>query len=83
MTLALVLVGVAILAIGWRLAAFVLGALGWAVLALIGLSLLAGVPVPLGAVVGAVGLWFASQVVSRTRHGAWRSRLLRGSSLPV
>lgn len=69
------------LAIGWRFAAFLLGALSWVMAAFIVIGLLAG-PVAGAAVPGtfiavAVAVWFGSQVATRLRVGHWRSMVLR------
>lgn len=62
--------------------AVVLGALAWIGVVLVALSVLVGEPVPTGALIGTLMLWVASQLISRAKHGAWRSRLLR-SVLPI
>lgn len=62
--------------------AVVLGALAWIGVSVMVLSVLVAVPVPTGAPIGTLILWIGSQVISRAKHGAWRSRLLR-SVLPI
>lgn len=62
--------------------AVLLGAMAWIGVALIFLSVLVGEPVPTGALIGTLALWVGSQLVSRAKSGAWRSRVLR-AVLPV
>lgn len=66
------LVFVALGAVAWRCAAFVLGLLAWLALVPIALSVLVGVPVPRGAVVLTVLLYAGSHLASRIRKGRWR-----------
>lgn len=72
-----VLIAIVGLALARAIGPFVLGFLAWVGAALIALSLLTGVPVPVAAVAGVVALWCASQALSRAKHGEWRSALLR------
>lgn len=62
--------------------AVVLGALAWIGVGVMALSVLVGEPVPAVALIGTLVLWAASQLISRAKHGVWRSRLLR-SVLPI
>lgn len=62
--------------------AVILGVLAGVGVILMVLSVLVSEPVPTGAVVGTLGLWLGSQLISRAKHGAWRSRILR-SVLPI
>lgn len=62
--------------------AAVLAVAAWVGVALVALSVLVGEPVPTGAIVGTLGLWIGSQLISRGKTGAWRSRVLR-AVLPV
>lgn len=78
MELAPALVVLALVVLAWKLSAFLLGVLSWVALGFVALSLAVGVSVPAAAIVGTVGLWLASQGVSRVRNGSWRSGLLRG-----
>lgn len=75
--MAALLVCIALAGVAWRAAAFVTAALAWFMLGAVALSLMVGVAVPGTVVVGTVGLWLASQAVTRLRHGYWRSGALR------
>lgn len=57
--------------------ATVLAVAAWVGVALVALSVLVGEPVPTGAIVGTLALWIGSQLISRAKRGAWRSRILR------
>jgi hypothetical protein len=77
MNLAVLLIFTALAGLTYRLLPFLSGLTAWVLLALIALSLAAGVPVPLGAVLATVAFWLISQLASRARWGGWRSPLLQ------
>ncbi len=74
--LASILVLAAALALLWTVGSAVLRALAWFFVAAMAISLIAGVPVPTGVVIGTVLCWTGGHAIYRLRHGYWRSPLL-------
>ncbi len=64
---------VAGLALAWRASAFLTGLAAWSALAVVALSVVAGIAVPGAVLLGTAGLWATSQVITRLRRGYWRS----------
>jgi hypothetical protein len=77
--LASILVAVAAAALLWMVGSTVLRALAWFLVAAMAISLIAGIPVPTGVVVGTVVCWAGGHVIYRLRHGYWRSYLLENA----
>lgn len=77
--LASALVVVAALALLWMVGSAVLRALAWFFVAAMAISLVAGIPVPTGVVVGTVVCWVGGHVLYRLRHRYWRSHLLENA----
>ena len=69
MLAASVLVAVAGLALLWAVGSVVLRALAWFLVAAMVVSLIAGIPVPTGVVVGTVVCWAGGHAIHRLRHG--------------
>ena len=76
--LASVLVAVAGVALLWAVGSVVLRALAWFLVAAMVVSLIAGIPVPTGVVVGTVMCWAGGHAIHR-RHGYWASYLLEAA----
>ena len=77
--LASILVVVAGLALLWAVGSLVLRALAWFLVAAMVVSLIAGIPVPTGVVVGAVVCWAGGHAIHRLRHGYLSSYLLEAA----
>jgi hypothetical protein len=76
--LASILVATAALVLLWSVGSVVLRALAWFLVAVMAISLVAGIAVPPGAVVASVACWAGGHSIYRLRHGHWRSHLLAG-----
>lgn len=74
--LASVLVAVAALALLWSVGSMVLRVMAWFLVAVMAVSLVAGIGVPSAALVAAVGCWAGGHAIFRLRNGYWRSYLL-------
>ena len=77
--LASVLVAVAGVALLWAVGSVVLRALAWLLVAAMVVSLIAGIPVPTGVVVGTVVCWAGGHAIHRLRHGYWASYILEAA----
>ena len=74
--IATALVVAAVLAVLWSIGSLVLRAMAWFLVAVMAVSLVAGIGVPTGAVVAAVASWVGGHVIHRMRHGHWSSAVL-------
>ena len=74
--LASILVAVVAVALLWSVGSVLLRALAWFFVAAMAVSLVAGIPVATGVVVGTVVCWMGGHAIYRARHGVWRSQVL-------